>query len=173
MSSTAQLAVIYERRLNLPTARAAWHAGRLRPYGVLPNTPGKPTPVDMAGAAALLIACIVGSTATDSGRLALDYVALTSDTGATLGYRLSEALDGTLAVYELRLNLDAPGAELDIVQDGATVRSEHFTDPAAPRPAYDRTATLSGALINTITDDIANAPPVRAGRRSRKDQFRA
>ena len=173
MATARQAGEILERRLGLPTGRLEWHATRLRTAGLLPSAQGKPTELTADHVATLFLSAIVGSQAADDTANLQNYLALRADGWTrTLGEALAHYLQGNPGLYELRLDLAAPGATL-LVNTAGFVMPESYVDDTAPRPAYHRTATIAGSLINQIAHDIINAPPVRAGRRARKDQYRA
>jgi hypothetical protein len=172
MATTAQLVAIYASRLRIPQRRAAWHAEKLRALGLLPSTQGKPTAVDLAGAAALLLATIVGGMTPDSGDRIPSYMALReAGWGKTLEERLAEFVGGAPGLYEARFNVDVPAAVL-LIASGPSVYPERYTDPDAEAPAFRRWAEIDGHVIKSIATDIAAAPEVRPGRRTRKDSLK-
>lgn len=176
MAATArQAAEICERVLGLPSGSAITAADHLRKAGHLPANQEGPTIAAAGELATVFMAAILAHT-----RPAPDVVPAYLDCrdsgwSTRLGERLAAILAGTsdLELLSLRVDLSAPGATMLVLEDSYALPVHFAPEHEWPRPAFDRTATISGELIRRISHEIQTAPEVRKGRRKTLDQWKS
>jgi hypothetical protein len=169
MASARQLVAILGSVLNIgETGR--FHAEALRHADLIPSTPGKATPLTAEQVALLLISVLIDNPlAAGHSELVVQYASMRMGAGGpTLGSILAGHFDKPHDLFELRLELDAPGASISFRGSDRGMATIVFSpDRSYPTPAFDRTVAVDGNTFTRLAAAIRNAPEIKAGRRRR------
>ena len=173
MATSKQVVSILDDVLAMAgTARR--HAVALRAGGQLLSTQGRPEALPSDQIALLLLSILIG-TPTGDGHAVLvsTYAAMRTGTGGpTLAAVLTSFVDDPHGLFELRVDMNGPGASVTVRQpDNGMATLAFHSDWRCDRPAFDRLAIMDGGLLVRLVAAIRNAPVIRAGRRRRHARF--
>ena len=168
MATARQVVDILDDAFNL-AGTGRLYADTLRTAGVLPKSQGKPEPLAPDHVASLLLAVLLGEPASsDTAARVSTYAALRPGNGGpTLGNVLADFVDTPHDMFELRLELGTPAATLTLRGADRGMVTLVFDSHQPRHSGVERYAVLNGGALTKIAASIANAPPVKAGRRRR------
>lgn len=171
MATARQVVEIFDEVLGV-TSR--FDAESLRAAGMLPSTQGRPEQLGPDHVALLLLSTMIGQpTADGHADLVAQYAAmLVGGVGPTLGSILTRYVGEPHDLFELRVELGAPGASLTFRQpDRGIATVVFYSSQPTNGPALERFATIDGNLLTNLVSAIRAAPEVKAGRRRRTRRF--
>jgi hypothetical protein len=171
MATARQAVEAIDANLRLPDGVARWHADRLRSAGMLPSTQGKPAQISSADIALILLSILTG-TASDHVRVA-EYAALRPGSGGPAFLDvLARFIDDPNDLFEVTVDQFVPAASATFRGADNGIVALHFaSDEPHQRPAFERVAVVGPAPIIHLAAAIKAAPPVRPGRRRRRNRF--
>lgn len=172
MASSRQIFDILDDVLGL-NGQAFRYGIALRKRGQFSSTQGAQPQVPLRQVAMLVIAAMLGQPASqDAAVRAMIYAGASQGGGVTLLDFLERFLASPADMLDLRLDLDRPQAVLTWRRPDHGVetlilesQSPKFTD------GLERSVTLDAGTFTKLALAIANAPPVRTGRRRRNSHY--
>jgi len=157
MATASQVVATLSRLLSIPHGRLIWARDQLRAARLLPNAQGQAVDLIPRQISALIIAALLGELGAYP-QVVTRFMGLRNRHGTTL----AEAIDGLQKspgqLVRLDVNTDGTAA---VVTDGDTT---HYGE--ADFDAVSRIATVGGDKFKQLTEAIAGAPQLRAGRPS-------
>jgi hypothetical protein len=172
MATCRQAVEALDVHLRLPSGVARWHADRLRTADLIPSTQGRPAQISSADIALILLSILTG-TASDPERVA-EYANLrpSGAIGPKLIDVLARLIEEPADLFELSVDEFEPAARVTFRGAGnGMVTLEFASDESRPRPAFQRMSVLGPAPVVHLAAAIKAAPPVRPGRRRRRNRF--
>ena len=145
------------------------HADSLRAAGLIPKSQGKPAPIASQHVALLLMSVLLGEPSSqDHPDRVQSYAALRpGEGGPTLGQVLSSFVDSPHDLFTFTLDLSSLSASVTLRQANRGMATIIFSSDESRVSAIERTATMTGGTLTSISAAIANAPEVKTGRRRR------
>jgi hypothetical protein len=168
MASSRQVVGIVDEIFDLD-GTGRYHAEFLRAAGVLPSTPGRPEPLAPEHIALLLVSVLLGEPcASHTPERVLDYAKMRPGAGGpSFGDVLAKFITDPHDCFQVRVDLNSPGAVLTFRQADRGMATVMFESEARHTAGIERYATIDGGTLTKLSAAIANAPEVKAGRRRR------
>jgi hypothetical protein len=171
MATAKQCIDIFDEALGVASR---FHAESLRGAGMLPSTQGRPEQLGADHVALLLLSVMIGQpVSTGHAELVTAYSAMrVGAAGPTLASILARYIDEPHDLFELKIELDAPGASLTFRRpDRGIATIVFYASRPTSGPALERYAIIDGNLLTKLVSAIKAAPEVKAGRRRRTKRF--